>query len=127
MAFWSFANPQATQPAIEPVAATVDPATFKAELQHAYERGRLDSRPRRRGMGLIGFVLALAAAVGVLLTALAVHSGSFAAGGATVDSTLAELTGQLPVVVAAKSTPVNPPASTSSREAVDGAAAQSSR
>jgi hypothetical protein len=91
MAFWSFAN----RPAAAEPAAIVDPPAAKAEISHAYERGREDQRlrSRRRGFGLLGVVLVAAAALGALVIVLAVRQGSFAAGGAVVDAKLSQATG----------------------------------
>ena len=60
-----------------------------------------EPRPRRRrhGLGLIGAVVTLAAVLGALWVALAVHEGSFSAGGAVVDRKIAEAA--LPAKVAA--------------------------
>jgi hypothetical protein len=87
MAFWTTAKPQRTQ-----AVAAVDRGTFKRELDHAYTRGRLAERTRRSGPGLIVLALTTLAAVAVLLLALAVKQGSFAAGGAVVDGLIAQAT-----------------------------------
>jgi hypothetical protein len=92
MAFWTFAGRPAV--ATEPV-AMLDPATLKDELRHAYDRGRLDERSRRRGSGLLGLVLVVAAIIGVFLIILAYHDGSFSAGGAAVDGAIAQMRGQV--------------------------------
>jgi len=53
-----------------------------------------EERPRRRGhgMGVLGFLVVVVAAIGVLWMVLAAREGSFAAGGAVVDHKLAEVT-----------------------------------
>lgn len=86
MAFWSLSKPE---PAAAEPAATMDAATLKNELGHAYQRGRTDERARRVGRGLLTAVLALLAVVGVTVLALGAHEGSFAAAGADVDSAVA--------------------------------------
>jgi hypothetical protein len=100
MAFWSFANrpdtvqPVAAQPvAVQPV-AVVDPKTYNADMRRAYDHGRQDERSTRRrgGFGLLGFVLVLVAAVGVILLVFAIREGSFSAGGAVVDNKLVQAT-----------------------------------
>lgn len=92
MAFWSFGNRTATA---QPVAA-VDPAAYNADVKHAYEHGREDERSRRprrrRGFGLFGFIVLVAAVIGVVLIVFAVREGSFSAGGAVVDNQLGQAT-----------------------------------
>jgi hypothetical protein len=76
-----------------------------ADERHAYEEGRRDQhraevqadrrveRPRRRGgFGLVGLLVVLVAALGVVWITLAAREGSFAQGGAVVDEKLAEVT-----------------------------------
>lgn len=89
MAFWSFAN----RPATAHPAATIDPATYDADMKRAYDHGRLDERARRRrGFGPLSFILVLAAVIGVVLIVFAVREGSFTAGGAVVDNKLTQAT-----------------------------------
>jgi hypothetical protein len=82
---------------VAPAEATV------ADRRDAYAQGRRDERrrerrvererPRRRGgFGLLGLVVVLVAALGVVWLALAVREGSFAAGGAVVDQKVASVT-----------------------------------
>jgi len=84
MAFWSLTKEEA-QPA-EPV-AHMDAATLKAELDHAYDRGRSHEKSRRLGRGLLMTVLVILSAVGVTTLALGARDGSFAAAGAQADQT----------------------------------------
>ncbi|HLI64907.1 MAG TPA: hypothetical protein VKU90_00965 [Caulobacteraceae bacterium] len=91
MAFWSLNHQSETAPA-----ATVDATTYKAELQHAYDRGRLEARPRRRAVGFGGVAALLTfllAALAVIFIVVAVQQGSFQAGGALIDQTLGRLSG----------------------------------
>ncbi|HLK24995.1 MAG TPA: hypothetical protein VKT30_10080 [Caulobacteraceae bacterium] len=89
MAFWSLTKQQPdTQPA-DP-AATMDSATLKAELGHAFDRGRLHERTRRTGRSLIAVALVILAAVGVMFLGLGARDGSFKAAGADVDQTVAQ-------------------------------------
>lgn len=88
MAFWTTSKPQPPEPI-----ATLDAATFKSELDHAYTRGRLAESTRRSGWGVVAVLLTALAAIAVLLMALAVKQGSFAAGGAVVDGLVARATG----------------------------------
>jgi hypothetical protein len=75
-------------------------ATGTGEARDAYAAGRRDQQrveppapPRRRhGFGLVGFLVVLVAAIGVVWVVLAAREGSFAAGGAVVDQKLAEVT-----------------------------------
>ena len=90
MAFWSLAKQPSGQPQSAEPAATMDAATLKAELGHAYHRGRTDERSRRvcRGAMLAG--LAALAAVGVSFLALGARDGSFAAAGGEIDHAAAQ-------------------------------------
>ncbi len=94
MAFWSFANRSAAQRGAAQPVAVVDPSTYDADMRRAYDHGRLDERSRRRGrgFGLLGFLLVLVAALGVILIASAIREGSFSAGGAVVDNRLDQAT-----------------------------------
>jgi len=60
----------------------------KAELDAAYERGRIDERKRHRGSPLIAFVVLIVALVGGGMLYLAARDGSFRAAGAAVDNTV---------------------------------------
>ena len=94
MAFWSFANRTNTvQPvAVQPV-SVVDPKTYDADMRRAYDHGHQDGRAHRRGgLGPLGFILVLVAAVGVILVVFAIREGSFSAGGAVVDNKLVQAT-----------------------------------
>jgi hypothetical protein len=71
------------------------------DRREAYVQGRRDERrreareerPRRRGgFGLVGLLVVLVAALGVVWLALAAREGSFAAGGAVVDQKIAAVT-----------------------------------
>jgi hypothetical protein len=65
----------------------------KAELNAAYERGRLEEARRnprrRRGHPLFSFLILIAVAAAALMFYLAAQKGSFANGGAVVDNDLA--------------------------------------
>jgi hypothetical protein len=102
-------------------AAARDVAHEHGAERHGYEEGRKDQRRvdraearthrRRGGFGLVGVLVVLVAALGVLWLILAAREGSFARGGAVVDQKVAEVTS---------------PARTAATEAVDrtGAAVQ---
>jgi hypothetical protein len=70
--------------------------------RHGYYQGRreqrridqTEARTRRRGggFGLVGALVVVVAALGILWVALAAREGSFAAGGALVDQKVAEVT-----------------------------------
>jgi hypothetical protein len=60
------------------------PRLTKADLDAAYDRGRLDGR-RRRGSPLVGFLTLLLVVVGAGILYLAVRNGSFGKGGEVVD------------------------------------------
>ena len=91
MAFWTYGGPATAEPAV-----VVDPAAVKTEAKKAYDRGRLDERSRHRGgFGLAGFLLLVAAILGVGFIALAIHEGSFSAAGAAIDAKFAQTTGQV--------------------------------
>jgi len=66
--------------------AAIRPA--KADLDAAYESGRVDERSRRRGSPLIALVVVVFALVGGGILFLAARDGGFAAAGAAVDHTL---------------------------------------
>jgi hypothetical protein len=80
MTLWSLNKPEPTEPV-----ASMDAATLKNELSHAYDRGRLRERTRRPAFGVTTLLLALLSATSIFLVGLAAHEGSFAAGGADVD------------------------------------------
>jgi len=95
MAFWSHSRPTATATAAAEPVASMDTATLKTELGHAYDRGRSDERARRAGRGVIATLLVVLATVGVMCLALAARDGSFGAAGANVDRTLAQAMSQV--------------------------------
>ena len=55
-----------------------------------HEPPRIEKR-RRGGFGIVGLVVVLVAALGVMWVVLAAREGSFAAGGAVVDQKLAQV------------------------------------
>jgi flagellin-like protein len=57
----------------------------QAELDAAYERGRLRSRRRRGGSPLLTLVVLLAVVLAGAFIYLAIQNGSFSSGGAVVD------------------------------------------
>lgn len=72
---------------------TAAPAPGRAELSAAYEKGRKDEsrRPRRRrGSPLFSFLILIIVAAAAGLVYLAAQNGSFAGGGAVVDSHLSQ-------------------------------------
>jgi flagellin-like protein len=60
----------------------------RAELEAAYERGRVRGRPRRGASPLLTLVLLLAVVVAGVMIYLAIQNGSFSNGGAVVDQKL---------------------------------------
>jgi hypothetical protein len=60
-------------------------ALDKADLRHAYERGRRDERAGRKRHPLLMTLTVVAALVGVALLALAAVNGSFGQAGGVVD------------------------------------------
>jgi hypothetical protein len=73
--------------------AAAAPAPGRAELSAAYEKGRKDEsrRPRRRrGSPLFSFLILIIVAAAAGLVYLAAENGSFASGGAVVDSHLSQ-------------------------------------
>jgi hypothetical protein len=108
MRYWTFADrPAATDPPVG-----VDTDTFKAELKHAYDRGRDEARARRPGFGFVSFLMLMIAACGAVLLALAAEQGSFAGGGQVVDNTLAQATGRISAVTDAASHAATAPTAT---------------
>jgi hypothetical protein len=108
MRYWTFAD----RPAAAEQPVGVDTDTFKAELKHAYDRGRDEARARRPGFGLVGFLMLVIAACGAVLLALAAEQGSFAGGGQVIDNTLAQATGRISAVTDAASHAATAPAAT---------------
>lgn len=73
--------------------AAAAPPPGRAELSAAYEKGRKDEsrRPRRRrGSPLFSFLILIIVAAAAGLVYLAAENGSFASGGAVVDSHLSQ-------------------------------------
>ena|SRR5579871_4761831 len=96
MRYWRFADRPATATATtEAVPVGVDNDTFKAELKHAYDRGRDEARARRPRFGLLGVILALAALCGAGAIGLAIQQGSFTGAGQVIDGTLAQAGGRV--------------------------------
>ena len=62
---------------------------LRADLRHAYERGRLDERARRRRHPIFMTLTFACAAVGLVALVLAATMGSFERGGAMIDNGLA--------------------------------------
>lgn len=60
----------------------------RADIRHAYERGRRDERARRRRHPILMTFTFICAAVGLAVLVLAGLNGSFARGGAVVDASL---------------------------------------
>lgn len=61
----------------------------RSDLRRAYELGRNDARRARRRHPVLMTLLILAAAVGLIVTALAAVNGSFGSAGSVVDQNLA--------------------------------------
>jgi hypothetical protein len=78
---------------------TPTPAANRREVHAAYHRGRRDGARRPRGSPLFAFLALVAIAGLALLVYLAVHTGSFANGGAVIDQRLsnASQTVQAPI------------------------------
>ena len=66
-----------------------DAGDIRADLRHAYERGRLDERARRRRHPIFMTITFICAIVGLVSLVLAGMNGSFARGGAMMDDGLA--------------------------------------
>ena len=99
MAFWSFANRPDTSNRWPPSRWLFNRSPSSIPRLRRRHAPRLRSWPpgrtltrRRGGFGLLGFVLVLVAAVGVILLVFAVREGSFSAGGAVVDNKLVQAT-----------------------------------
>lgn len=60
----------------------------RADIRHAYERGRNDERARRRRHPLFMTLTFVCAAVGLVVLVLAGMNGSFQGGGAMLDNGL---------------------------------------
>jgi hypothetical protein len=84
-----------------------EPRATKADIDEAYDRGRVDGRRRRGGgFGLIGLLLLVVLVVGGVMLYLAARNGSFSSGGAVVDRNIATVTqkAQAPIRSAADKT-----------------------
>ncbi len=73
-----------TAPVVAGAAITRPPS--QAELDAAYERGRLRSRRRRGVSPLVTLVVLLAVVIAGAFIYLAIQNGSFSSGGAVVDN-----------------------------------------
>lgn len=69
----------------ERVVHTTDPSLTKEVRRDAYERGRADERSRHKRNPLLTFLIVLAAAVGIVVTFLAIQQGSFSGAGRVLD------------------------------------------
>lgn len=69
----------------ERVVHTNDPGLTKEVRRDAYERGRADERSRHKRNPLLTFLIVLAAAVGLVVTFLAIQQGSFSGAGRVID------------------------------------------
>jgi len=65
------------------------PRATKADLDAAYDRGRLEGRRRHRGSPILGLIALILVVVGAVIIYLAVRNGSFTKGGEVVDSNVA--------------------------------------
>ncbi len=84
-----------------------EPRATKADIDEAYDRGRVDGRRRGGGgFGLIGLLLLVVLVVGGVMLYLAARNGSFSSGGAVVDRNIATVTqkAQAPIRSAADKT-----------------------
>ena len=70
------------------------PVVDKAKLREAYDKGRVDELKRHHRSPVLTFSLVLAALVGGVVLFYAFREGSFAGGGAAVDSKLAQVGSQ---------------------------------
>ena len=95
-----------------------DTGDIRADLRHAYERGRQDERGRRRRHPVFMTVTFICAIVGLVSLVLAGVNGSFARGGEVMDSGLA--------IAANRAGPVARQAADNARQKVGGAASPSS-
>lgn len=71
--------------ASERVVHTTDPTLTKEVRRDAYERGRADERARHKRNPLLTFLIVLAAAIGLVVTFLAVREGGFSGAGQVID------------------------------------------
>lgn len=71
--------------ATDRVVHTPDPGLTKEVRRDAYERGRADERSRHKRNPLLTFLIVLAAAVGLVVTVLAIQQGSFSGAGRVLD------------------------------------------
>lgn len=69
----------------ERVVHTPDPTLTKEVRRDAYERGRADERSRHKRNPLLTFLIVLAAAIGLVVTFLAVREGGFSGAGQVID------------------------------------------
>lgn len=69
----------------ERVVHTTDPGLTKEVRRDAYERGRADERSRHKRNPLLTFLIVLAAAIGLVVTFLAVREGGFSGAGQVID------------------------------------------
>ncbi len=66
-----------------------DHVLTKDDVDKAYQRGRADERARHRGHPVLGLMIAVVALIGVGLVYLAWREGSFSGGGQLIDNKLA--------------------------------------
>lgn len=64
-----------------------DPRAAKAEVDAAYDRGRMEGR-RRRGFPILGLAVLLVFIFGALMLYLTISRGSVSKGGAAVDQSI---------------------------------------
>jgi hypothetical protein len=69
----------------ERVVHAPDPTLTKEVRRDAYERGRADERSRHKRNPLLTFLIVLAAAIGLVVTFLAVREGGFSGAGQVID------------------------------------------
>lgn len=63
----------------------VDPGLTREVRKDAYERGRADERARHKRNPLLTFLIVLAAAIGLVVTFLAIREGGFSGAGQVID------------------------------------------
>jgi hypothetical protein len=68
-----------------------DPALTREVRKDAYERGRADERSKHKRNPLLTFLIILAAAVGLVVTVLAIQQGSFSGAGRVLDQEAREV------------------------------------